>query len=203
MFFIFFKFYRFCFKLFENFSIITCCHFLITTLNFSFMKFIDSSLLIKCLVGILVFLNLLFLILKPGLSNVIAASRPIIPIFISYSTPGMSIYSLIPKEKFPNLSKLVSFNELPLACTNLFNNVIAFSPRSVTLVAICKPGLRPQVGILSLAVVITGLHPEIVANKALALSNFSPCSPIPMFKVTFSTLIVFIWFIFQQQKHIL
>ena len=55
MFFIFFKFYRFCFKLFEYFSITTCCHFLITTLNFSFMKFIDSSLLIKCLVGIFVF----------------------------------------------------------------------------------------------------------------------------------------------------
>ena len=93
---------RLAFQLFENFCIAARCHGYSTFIpNACCMKAIDSSLVMQCLRGILLFFRGLLLIRKPGLVRVTATSKPMMPMDASYSTPGTSIYSGIPKEKLP------------------------------------------------------------------------------------------------------
>ena len=131
----------------------------LTLKSFS-MNVIDSCFVILWLLPSLWDFNFL-LILNPGRSNVTAASNPNIPISGMYSIPGISIYSLMPKEKFPFVSNFDCGILLSTAFNNCLRRFRAFSPLNVTLHAICSPGLTPQVGILLNVFVFTAFAFEI------------------------------------------
>src|SRR3989338_1509321 len=112
--------------------------------------------------------------------------------------PGMSMYSFIPNEKFPNLSNFIFSKLFFLARNNLAKTFCAFSPLSVTFAAIGSLGLTFHVGILFMVLVFIGFEPVNTRSNFAALSSLSPDSPTPMFKVNFSILISFILFIFYE-----
>ena len=103
-----------------------------------------SSLEILCNFPILDRCLLLNLILNPGLCNAIATSSPKIPILGSYFTPGISICSIIPKERLPKLSNDESFIWFPLASKSLFKSETASFPLIVKTTPIGSPLCTPQ-----------------------------------------------------------
>src|SRR3989344_6503667 len=148
-----------------------------------------SSCVMMCFFGIAHLFSLRLLIRYPGLWNVTLASNPIIPMLASYSAPGIEMYSVIPKDKLPALSKDDFFRLLSLDANSLLSSSSAFFPLSVTLVPIASPGLSFHVGILFLALVCTALIPEIASSSFWDFSSLAPGSPTPIFNVSFSMLI--------------
>src|SRR3989344_8575040 len=87
--------------------------------NFRFANSMASSFFIVCSFPSFLGRRLRF-IRYPGLSSVTHTSNPSTPIFGSYSIPGTSMYSLMPKEKLPVLSKFVAPGRFSLAFDNRF-----------------------------------------------------------------------------------
>jgi len=110
----------------------------------------------------LLFLILLLSTLFPFLEKTTVTFNPNIPISLSYSISGISIYSSIPKEKWLS-SICFSFNWFEIASNNLFNKGLIFS-LIVTLLPISSPGLTSKEGILFLDFVFTGVFPVIILN---------------------------------------
>src|SRR3990167_5212856 len=89
--------------------------------NFRFANSMASSFFIVCSFPSFLGRRLRF-IRYPGLSSVTHTSNPSTPIFGSYSMPGTSMYSLMPNEKFPVLSKLDMRRRFSFASSSLLRN---------------------------------------------------------------------------------
>src|SRR3989344_6648964 len=86
------------------FSNLTLSSYANFVLKFSSINLIISSLLIICRLALLPLLIFLSFTLLPAFLKTTVTSKPLIPIFLWYSTPGISIYSLIPNEKLFSLT---------------------------------------------------------------------------------------------------
>src|SRR3989344_9556371 len=143
------------------------------------------------------FLNIFFLFtLYPGLSKVTQTSSPSTPSFGSYSIFGMSMYSFMPKEKFPVLSKLLSFRLFSRAASILFRNSFMLL-RIVVLhpMALFFGTLKV---VLFFVLVITTLDSDILSSICFATSS-GVSVPHPIFSVIFSILISIILLIFNHR----
>src|SRR6266496_1742356 len=115
---------------------------------------------------------------------------PNIPSSGTYLVPGISICSLIPKEKLPYSSKLLSLILLLTASSALFKNSPASFPRSVTTAAIGSPFLTPKSLIAFFACLVVGVLLVSWVRTFFAFSSGSPDLPVAMFSVTFSILTI-------------
>src|SRR3989338_8273510 len=106
----------------------------------------------------------------------------------------MSMYSTMPKEKFPSRSNCPAWSLLPAASSNRRSSSSAALPRSVNLQPIVRPGRRPQVGMRLRVIVFCGSTPVIFLSSAMPRLSFSSSFPAPMLRVIFSTLIFRIGF---------
>ncbi len=150
---------RFTFELFDHFSEVAGCHYCTSMPNVFCMYVIASCLVIWWCLPILDFFIVRRLTRYPGRESVTLTSKPITPIFGSYSTPGTSIYSCMPKERLPWLSNCVALSFFSFAWRNLVRSSVALVFRRVSLHPIGSPGLRPHPGILFWVIVLSGSIP--------------------------------------------
>src|SRR5207253_8365640 len=96
-------------------------------------------------------------ILYPGRPSVTWMVAPNIPSSGTYLVPGISMCSLIPKEKLPYSSKLLSLTLLLTASSARLRNSPASFPRNVTTAAIGSPFLTPKSLIAFFACFVVGV----------------------------------------------
>src|SRR5216117_3614217 len=113
---------------------------------------------------------------------------PNIPSSGTYLVPGISICSLIPKEKLPYSSKLDSLTLLLTASRARLKNSPASFPLSVTTAAIGSPFLTPKSLMAFFAFFVAGVLAVSWLRTFFAFSKGSPDLPVAMFRVTFSIL---------------
>src|SRR3989338_1857826 len=156
--------------------------------NFRFANSMASSFFIVCSFPSFLGRRLRF-IRYPGLSSVTHTSNPSTPIFGSYSIPGTSMYSLMPKEKLPVLSKFVARSLFSLASNSLFRKL------SVFFLSVILQPIALFLGTLNVlrffVLVSTTFPPETFFRTVFAVSS-GVLVPHPMFSVTFSILMFLI-----------
>src|SRR6266571_5213994 len=114
----------------------------------------------------------------------------------TYLVPGISICSLIPKEKLPKSSKQELLTLFETASRARVRNWPASSRRSVTTVAMGSPLRIPQSLIAFFASLVVGVLLVSWLSTFLAFSKGSPDLPVAMLIVTFSILMFNNGFVF-------